>query len=257
VVLIHGFIGDLTHTQPLAERLNARGYRTLTFDNVGRGWSSCPGEPHVPELFVAQITSLLAALEISQPVHVLGVSMGAGIAAKFAQMHPGHTKSLALLCPAGIATTGVPPSVVTSVPLLLETVLLFKLGQSALPSEQGFVDEQHPGCTEMARHHKSRLAEPSEYTLLVLSMVLGLRYYPFTDMRSVYQGAAAACSSPKIIVQGDLDETTELQGAVELEKVLGADLHVIKGAGHAVYAEFEEEVVGLVAAMYDRIAIKA
>ena len=50
-MLIHGFSGDHTHLAPVAALLARAGFRTLRYDCVGRGYSSCPGLPHSPELF--------------------------------------------------------------------------------------------------------------------------------------------------------------------------------------------------------------
>ena len=50
---------------------------------------------------VAWLTAFLAALNITQPVVVVGTSMGGYIAASFAMAHPERVRHLVLLAPAG------------------------------------------------------------------------------------------------------------------------------------------------------------
>ena len=64
VVLIHGFCGEMSDLRLLAAKFVAEGRQVLRLDNVGRGFSACPGlhVPHTPELFVQQIHELLSEL---------------------------------------------------------------------------------------------------------------------------------------------------------------------------------------------------
>lgn len=71
VVIVHGFSGNATdHSQPLAALLNQAGYRTICADNLGRGFSACPGLPHTPGAFVTQLEELLEHLGVTEATRV-------------------------------------------------------------------------------------------------------------------------------------------------------------------------------------------
>lgn len=92
VVFLHGFSLDTRlwdgQWQPFAER-----YRVLRYDLRGFGRSSLPQAPfsHTDDL-----RALLNAAEI-QAAHIVGLSLGGGMALDFALVYPGHVRSLILV----------------------------------------------------------------------------------------------------------------------------------------------------------------
>jgi pyruvate dehydrogenase E2 component (dihydrolipoamide acetyltransferase) len=99
IVFIHGFGADLNawmFNQPaLAER-----HRTITFDLPGHGGSTKVLKGPVDGTsFAADLDRLLAALGIDR-VHIVGHSMGGGIALHFALWQPERVASLTLIASA-------------------------------------------------------------------------------------------------------------------------------------------------------------
>ena len=87
VVLVHGFVGSSSYFEYLKDELLLAGRRVLRFDLYGRGHSDpCTHTPHTEMLFAGQLAELLFALGFNydEPIDVLGYSMGAVVAAKFA-----------------------------------------------------------------------------------------------------------------------------------------------------------------------------
>ena len=87
VVLVHGFVGSSSYFEYLKNELLLAGRRVLRFDLYGRGHSDpCTHTPHTEMLFAGQLAELLFALGFNhdEPIDVLGYSMGAVVAAKFA-----------------------------------------------------------------------------------------------------------------------------------------------------------------------------
>ena len=103
VVLIHGLSTPSQVWGPLAQRLNAAGYRTLAFDLYGRGLSDRPERPHEPRLYIRQVTDLLDEAGIEGEVPLVGFSMGGIVATELASAHPERVSGLALIAPAGLA----------------------------------------------------------------------------------------------------------------------------------------------------------
>lgn len=93
VVFIHGFSLDTRMWDDQFE-VFARRYRVLRYDVRGFGRSSLPTtEPY------SQVEDLLALLNHFQltPAHVIGLSMGGGIALDFALVYPEVTRSLTMV----------------------------------------------------------------------------------------------------------------------------------------------------------------
>lgn len=101
VILIHGggVAGDHVWTKTIPALTDA-GYRVLSYDLYGRGYSDRPDVIYRPELLYAQFEALLNALQIEEPFHLFGQSMGAMVATDFAVKHPEMVKKLVYIAPA-------------------------------------------------------------------------------------------------------------------------------------------------------------
>lgn len=107
-ICIHG-LSTPSYIFAATERsLASLGYRVLSYDLYGRGYSARAKGAQTPRFFVDQLRALLHHLEIDGPLTVLGFSMGGQIAAAFSAREDRVTK-LVLVAPAGLtatATTG-------------------------------------------------------------------------------------------------------------------------------------------------------
>ena len=125
VVLIHGFGGscDVFRRSGYLTVLLTEGFDVLTYDNWGHGFSDGPDITYSVELFVSQLSELLLALRIEQPLYVLGFSLGGAIATAFTHQYPGRVGKLVLQAPA-VARRSVPLllRVLIGTPYLLELV---------------------------------------------------------------------------------------------------------------------------------------
>jgi pimeloyl-ACP methyl ester carboxylesterase len=101
VVLVHGFSVPYYIWDPTFEALEEAGFRVLRFDLFGRGFSDRPFVPYDRELFDRQLGDLLDCLEISNPVNLIGLSMGGVISSTFTVRHPERVARLGLFDPAG------------------------------------------------------------------------------------------------------------------------------------------------------------
>lgn len=83
---------------PLAEA----GYRVITFDLYGRGFSDRPRVRYDAALFNQQIDELLAALAIDGPITAIGLASGGLQALLYADLHPMRVERLVLIAPDGV-----------------------------------------------------------------------------------------------------------------------------------------------------------
>jgi pimeloyl-ACP methyl ester carboxylesterase len=95
VVLIHGFGLDASMWDPQWPVLQ-REFRAIRYDVRGFGGSAVPTGPYSHS---EDLLGLLEFLE-ARPAHVIGLSMGARVALRFALDHPNDAKSLTLMDPA-------------------------------------------------------------------------------------------------------------------------------------------------------------
>lgn len=109
-VCVHGLTtpsfvwGGLTagHSGGLAAGLVAKGYRVLTYDLYGRGFSDRPEGPQDRSFFIQQLEELLAHEGISGDITLVGYSMGGAIATTYTAAHPDQIRELVLLASAGL-----------------------------------------------------------------------------------------------------------------------------------------------------------
>jgi pimeloyl-ACP methyl ester carboxylesterase len=93
VVLIHGLAGDCSAWNAQIARLQEH-YRVIAFDNRGAGRSSAPDYLYTTKLFADDTIGLLDSLEISEPAHIIGRSMGGAIAQEIALAYPNRVRSM-------------------------------------------------------------------------------------------------------------------------------------------------------------------
>ena len=76
-----------------------KGFRTLTYDLYGRGYSARPSVANSPELFEEQLTQLLDTLQINGPLHIVSTSMGAIVATDFIVHRPEKVDKVVFIDP--------------------------------------------------------------------------------------------------------------------------------------------------------------
>ncbi len=107
LVLGHGFGGSARNFRAQVRGLGA-GLRVVRFDARGHARSDAPDEAaaYTPAVFVADVGRVLDQAGAARAI-VGGLSMGAGIALRFALAHPERTRALVLAAfPAGRDTPG-------------------------------------------------------------------------------------------------------------------------------------------------------
>src|SRR5438128_12473145 len=88
LLFVHGFGGSVT--QWLYQlRFFGQSMHVIAPDLRGHGLSDDPvGLPYTMDSFVQDLETILDALQIQEPVHLIGHSFGGAIAAEYATRHP-------------------------------------------------------------------------------------------------------------------------------------------------------------------------
>ncbi len=106
VVLIHGHSVDLRLWDEQVPALSAAGYRVVRYDVRGHGRSMAPPTGYTWENYSSDLGDLLDRLNVERPAaeslaldaaHIVGLSMGGGIALQFALDFPARVLSLTLI----------------------------------------------------------------------------------------------------------------------------------------------------------------
>lgn len=101
-VCVHGLTTPSFVWGPIAEELVQSGYRVLTYDLYGRGFSDRPRGEQDSAFFIRQLDDLLEDQGVTGEITLLGYSMGGAIASAFAAQQAGRLRQLVLLAPAGL-----------------------------------------------------------------------------------------------------------------------------------------------------------
>jgi pimeloyl-ACP methyl ester carboxylesterase len=125
LVFVHGWIGSWRYWWPSMQALSSR-HRTFAFDLWGYGDSSKEEENYSFESYVEMMHHFIDKLGMIQPPTIVGHTLGAAVALRFATRHPEQVKRLIMV---GLPVAGeyVPPALTSSDP---ETILARQLGKS-------------------------------------------------------------------------------------------------------------------------------
>lgn len=102
IVCVHGLTTPSPVWYAIASRLAESGFRVLIYDLYGRGFSDTPRGDQTGAFFSKQLIELLDALKISNPIPLVGYSMGGAIATDFTARHPRRIANLVLIASGGM-----------------------------------------------------------------------------------------------------------------------------------------------------------
>ena len=103
VVAIHGLSTASYMMAGTVDALTTLGFRVLTYDLYGRGFSDRVKNPQTVDFCVGQLRELLEHQKIDGPLSVVGYSMGAKIATAFAAEEGTRIRHLILIAGAGFS----------------------------------------------------------------------------------------------------------------------------------------------------------
>ena len=99
---IHGLTTPSYVWDGLIPHLAGKGFRVLSLDLYGRGFSDRPRGRQDEDFYNALLTGLLQDQGVTQPITLFGNSMGSAIDTHFAARHPARIRQVVLCVPAGM-----------------------------------------------------------------------------------------------------------------------------------------------------------
>lgn len=246
VVLVHGFSVPSYVWDPTLSALEGAGYRVLTFDLYGRGYSERLAGEYDIELFTNQLDDLLLALEIDGPVILSGLSMGGPIVARFARMHPDRVSGIILIAPEVIQPT--PEDIFPlNIPVLGEYLMGAVMEPFVLPKLQA-ADFVHP---ERYPDWEAQYRVQLQYKGTGKALLSTIRNLTEHDPEEEYR-ALEETGIPLLLIWGEEDQTI---GWAHVE-VLGQfmpkmQVEIVPDAGHLPHYEQPEVVNPLIITFLD------
>ena len=246
ILMIHGLGAD-RRGWVLQQAFFARRFRVLTFDNRGVGRSGKPNGPYDLEVMARDAVSVLDACGVAS-AHVMGASMGGVIAQIVGVRHADRVDSLVLAC------TGCHH-------LDWRRELLADWRDVAVQKGMGALTARALRWLVGPRNRR-RLFLPAQ---LFGSALLNVPPHAFAaqvdailSMPDDVRWELSSVTVPALVIVGTQDILTPLGDSEEIvERIPGAELHVIHGAAHAVMAEAPRAFNAAVLDFLERVPARA
>jgi len=235
VVLVHGFSVPYFIWDPVFNALTAAGFRVLRYDLYGRGLSDRPDARYDPDLFDQQLVQLLGALNISEPIDILGLSMGGPITTNFAARHPASVRRVVLFDPA--YGKGSPPPWQLSTPLVGDFIMDVQIAPAMADSQRG--DFVHP---ERYPDYFAKYTTQMRYKGFRRAILATRRnFFPVDNTGAFAQ--LGKSGKPVLLIWGRADQTVPFSLSDDVRKTVSqAEFHPVDDAGHVPFYERPEIV---------------
>jgi pimeloyl-ACP methyl ester carboxylesterase len=225
VVLAHGFAGSGRNFAPQARALRER-WQVVRYDARGHARSEAPPEPeaYAPEAFVADLGRVLDRVGAGRAV-VGGLSMGAGVALRFALAEPRRVRALVLAAfPAAASAAGGFARVATRFAEAIERDGLDAAGAAFAWGPGSGLDPQAAGLVR-----QGFLEHPPHALAAVLRQLIAAQ-----PAVAALVPRLAGLAMPVLLAVGARDAASR-QASHELAAALPhAELVVVPDAGHVV-----------------------
>jgi pimeloyl-ACP methyl ester carboxylesterase len=238
IVMAHGFSTPNFIFEQNADALVAAGYRVLTFDHFGRGWSDRPKAKYNPDFYDQELADLLDGLGLSEPVGLVGLSMGGVITAEFTARHPERVSRLFLFVPAGLSLGGDAGDTndrLLRTPILGDWVWRV-FGKSILLGDPQY-DESKLGA---ANRLAGDVTQQMSYRGYFRALLSSYRHLPMRDQDEVF-ARLGDTGVPIMAVFGDQDTTVPPESARRLEALIpSARVEILPEGEHGLNYQMHE-----------------
>jgi pimeloyl-ACP methyl ester carboxylesterase len=243
VVLLHGQGGWAGMWLPVAADL-VRTHRVIAPDLPGLGASTVPGGPPDAARVLAWL-GVLTERACPEPPAIVGASLGASIAARFAIAHPDRLSRLVLVDAGSLARFRPAPGVLLA--------LVRFLARPSERTQQGFLRQV---AVDPARARAQQGADARAYGLELARTpsvrAANRRLLRELGTRAIPPEQLAGIAVPTTLVWGRQDRVMRLRIAEEASARYGWPLEVIEDAGHLSIERPEASRAALRAALERR-----
>ena len=207
----------------------------MTFDNRGIGESDVPPGPYSTVAMAEDVVAVLDAAGLER-AHLVGTSLGGMVAQEVALARPERVDRLVLVCttPGGPHAYPLPArtlALMAEAPTLAPEVALRRFVENALA----------PGTASdvVERVYALRLANPPDPAGWLAQAAAGAAHDAWARLPEL--------AAPTLVLHGTADTVVDHRNAALLaERIPGARVELLDGAGHLLFWERPAEFVALV-----------
>lgn len=253
VLLLHGIARSLEDWHQGHDLLAARGHRVISADTPGFGFTRAQrGRPGLAT-FSDAMAGLLDAADVTGPAHVMGNSLGGGIAMTLCVEHPGRVASLVLVDSVGFGSEAN----ISPLPMLYATAAgLPVVGKRFLPlaraasikiAQDQFFDPSF-ATPESMRHYAKVGRQPDfRRTFFGTAATLGVPMVGvFPGWRRALLARVAEADIPTLVVWGDADTVLPPHHLEAAKRAFpDAQTHLFRDTGHMPQIEKAAEFAAL------------
>lgn len=247
VLLVGGLTTSLEFFDATTKFLNEAGYRTLQFDLYGRGGSARPVyESYGTETYVRQIDGLLGDLSIDEKIHVVGQSLGGGIAISWAVENPEKIRSISIHASAGHLEDMPALSGIISAPLLGDYVWWWvgnNFASGDVPRYFAYPENQAENIAAI----EERLRKAATYDGYRQAVLATIRNFGANNMQEKFS-RVSVIDTPLQIIWGKEDAVIPIANSKKLIEWINGNPEFIalEGIGHMPLLEDPAQVHRLV-----------
>jgi len=207
----------------------SREFRVIAFDNRGAGRSDKPAVRYTIALFADDTTGLMDALGIDS-AHVYGQSMGGFIGQELALRHPQRVRTLVLgstSCGGRQAVAGSPENL--AVIGMMNVLTPREAAEKGLPLlySAEFISRNHDSLIQRSLREAELRAPPEAFGRQVQAAIRHKTFDRLADIRC-----------PTLVITGSDDKIVPADNSrILAERIPGAELAVLLGAGHGYLVE--------------------
>lgn len=246
VLLVHGATVPEWEFDRLRPYLVEAGFRTISLDLFGHGYSDRPRLRYHPELFVRQAAELLDVLGVDRPIRIIGHSLGSAIAARLAVTQPHRVSALVLVAPLVDFTANLPGITVLRIPVLGEVLARAYVVPMLVRRRTRRYREIEDG--RFVVRFRNQLVKPG-FDRALLGLV---RHGALGDQRPAYR-ALPATGHPVLLIWGEDDAILPpSQREVLMTLLPNARRRVIAGTAHSMLLTHPERVAPEVLEFFGR-----
>ena len=239
LLLLHGFDSSFLEFRRLAPRL-ASSFRLFIPDLFGFGFSPRPLQAtYGPSAVLNHLDQLLDHLPTSEPVGVIGASMGGSVAVELARRQPDRVRDLLLLAPAGLTGGPMP------VPPLLDRLGAWFLGRPGV---------RRALCRQAFADPNSDVGAPEEQ---IASLHLQCPGWAVALAAFARSGGFAGCGlplpqQPLHVIWGAQDRILQPRLKQAAEALLPNPVETLESCGHLPHIDQPEHVAQRCVALLQR-----
>ena len=238
VVLVHGGTVPLWTWDSQIKVLNDAGFRTLSYDKYGRGYSDRPGVTYDQQLYTNQLFELVDRLELTQKFDLIGLSLGGATAVNFTAQYPDRVQKLVLISPL-IKNFRVPS--VFQIPVIGEFTARV-VGTRILIARFTSLFEDDPEF----ENYKARYVEQTTYKGFQRSLLSMLRNDALGDYTNAYKNLGKQ-NRDILLVWGTEDKEVTREMIKSIRSFLpNVDFKPVEGLGHGLLFQEPEIISSLI-----------